>query len=123
MFSNRTRTFSVAVVPFALWRAKEVEMPCAIAMPPQEPTKDTASSVHHDGGEKGSVPSLTAPQEQEVAPPTLFKRVLHLTPTVIAAGLLIACFLLLHKMLPAKKFERIMQIEKKVAKIISELLE
>jgi len=26
-------------------------------------------------------------------------------------------------MLPAKKFERIMQIEKKVAKIISELLE
>jgi len=86
VFSNRTSAFSVAVVPFALWRAKEVEMPCAIAMPPQEPTKDTASSVHHDGAEKGSVPSLTAPQEQEVAPPTLFKRVLHLTPPLSRLG-------------------------------------
>jgi len=53
------------------------------------------------------------------------KRVLHLllTPTVIATGLLIGCFLVLHKTLPAEKFERIMQIGEKVAKTISELFE
>jgi len=79
------------------------------------------SSGHHGSAEKAAGLSQTSQRDEKATPLTPMKRALVCTIAVIASGLLIAIWLLLHWVLPSKTDEKILPIEKKITEILREV--